>query len=57
MYLYFSERFLSTTSPAFDSEAAASTFKENLIHRFCCDDVTSATVAALFASAPILKGA
>lgn len=51
MYLYFSEGLLSTVSPAFDSEAGAWTFKENLIHRFCDD----ATNAAVVASEPILK--
>jgi hypothetical protein len=41
----------------FDSPAAASFYKQNLIESFCCDSVSSATVASLFQTAPILWSA
>jgi len=45
----------SSISPAFDSEATASDYKQALVEAFCCHSVSSATVAALFQSAPILR--
>lgn len=42
---------------AFDDALAASLYKQNLVEAFCCDSVSSATVAALFQAAPILRRA
>jgi hypothetical protein len=47
----------SSIFPAFDSEAVASNYKQALVEAFCCDSVSSATVAALFRSAPMLRRA
>lgn len=44
-------------APCFDSEEAAGEFKAGLMGRYCCDSVSSATVAKLFEAAPILRKA
>jgi hypothetical protein len=39
----------------FNDEQAAAEFKSELIERFCRDEVSSATVAIIFAQSQILK--
>ena len=42
---------------AFDDPRAIAEYKQFLITRFCCDSVSSATVAGVFQKLPILRGA
>lgn len=41
--------------PMFDTQEIAGEYKESLMERFCRGEVSSATVAHLFNTAPILK--
>jgi hypothetical protein len=55
---YSHQTSISTASLiGFDDALAASLYKQNLVEAFCCDSVSSGTVAALFQTAPILRSA